>query len=52
MTRRLVVVLIAAALPALLPSQMEDGDPWWQYELGAGRDVDTLLAEIWATVPR
>ena len=27
-------------------------DPWWQYHLGAGRDAEDMLSEVWAMVPR
>ena len=27
-------------------------DPWWQYDLGSGRDADELLREMWSKVER
>jgi hypothetical protein len=38
-----------AALPADPGRRI---DPWWQYQLGPGRDADRLLAQMWANLPR
>jgi hypothetical protein len=44
--------LMAADVPGTLaplaPLRAEDDDPWWAYRLGAGRDVDALMAALWA----
>ena len=29
-----------------------DTDPWWNYHLGAGRDVNVLLVSLWAPLRR
>lgn len=27
-------------------------DPWWHYDLAAGRDADAILADMWGKVPK
>ena len=54
------VALLESDVPATLApvQRLRDrsseftADPWWQYHLGAGRDADALLREVWASVPR
>lgn len=36
-----------AAAPATF-----DTDPWWDYQLGAGRDVDAIMAHLWSRVAK
>src|SRR5579864_326698 len=38
-----------AALPVDAARRM---DPWWQYPFGPGRDADTLLGQMWASLSR
>jgi tetratricopeptide (TPR) repeat protein len=50
--------VIASDLPAALSFVQRLGeltasfeaDPWWQYHLGAGREVDDLMAAVWSHV--
>ena len=51
--------LMAADVPATLAplehfgaSATVDADPWWDYQLGAGRDVNAILAHLWRITPR
>ena len=50
------VALLASDLPSTLaPIQRLDlssapRDPWWSYDLGAGRDADVLLRDMWNQV--
>ncbi len=43
---------IRVPLEQLADDPVADTDPWWDYQLGAGRDVDALLAALWAPLRR
>lgn len=52
-------LMLANAREALVPVEEIGGrderstaDPWWDYELGAGRDVNELLAGLWSRVTK
>ena len=42
----------ALALIARLDKSSSASDPWWRYHLATGRDVEALMADMWAKAPR
>ena len=42
---------VVARLPALSQDSPRGTDPWWDYRLGSGRDVDPLLEQLWTRTP-